>query len=79
MRVIERRCARAETPRNHIRPRIYAAPPCGAAHGRMRFLGISELFEMCARRNTEETHTAADICCAALRCCARPYVIPRCF
>eukprot|EP01050_Picozoa_sp_SAG11_P062648 SAG11_NODE_42296_length_182_cov_10.481928_1_plen_53_part_01 len=27
---------------------------------------------------TEESHTAADICCTALRCCARPYVIPRC-
>eukprot|EP01050_Picozoa_sp_SAG11_P050099 SAG11_NODE_27727_length_329_cov_3.047826_1_plen_69_part_10 len=28
---------------------------------------------------TEESHTAVDICCTALRCCAWPCVIPRCF
>eukprot|EP01050_Picozoa_sp_SAG11_P020338 SAG11_NODE_3408_length_2465_cov_3.113694_2_plen_198_part_00 len=40
----------------------------------VRCLGVS--MRTCT---TEESHTAADTCCTALRCCARPYVIPRCF
>eukprot|EP01050_Picozoa_sp_SAG11_P016139 SAG11_NODE_2166_length_3726_cov_6.269369_2_plen_169_part_00 len=52
----------------------YAAPPWGAAHGRMRFLGVSM-----RAYTTEKSHTTAEISRTAPRRCARPYVIPRCF